>query len=1721
VAPGKSKRFIGMARKALYESLVAQKVDIRAHAINWNDEVAVSFADKINATATPTASVLQAGYTKWSSIEFEEVIGFFDDKKQDIPVSNKASGPDAMLSKKEIDSIGNFKTIREYREMKERLTAVNDVVTRLSGVDDLEFISARKRFRSVIAAHKKFERTYLADGKSIDDIPSDDLAEFVKSNPENSYTVLTEPKLGEVHKKVTRLFYMAQQALKMMTQVSERFTKKAISKSSGISIVKSYRARRKEIEEMLYAYTGAIMTIDEDGTPNVIFISFDMSEFSKKFPQALVRAIGKILSEISGEDWMGRIDVFFRAAVVYHNTRGFIGAKTGIRGGFEGFLNFLWTLGMKVVMDIATQSTGVTGVLAVYSDDGLLRLYIDGTKEEIKAKVMTIRKVFKDYGLIFHLDKTVASTEIFEYLGIYAELGMIIPTWIKEAMSIGKRKQTKGLETVYDRVSLWDSQCNAVVKANGPSYPSFLIKTILTMDTLRRLNTKAPSSSLAALTIIPYSAGGFRVSSVSEISILSSIEGLSEFSADIELLFDTYPSFAPAIAIRIFNNLKSEAEAEKSLITGSLLQTTLPDTSGLGIARELIEKSSIEDGGIIDPMRPAVVKKILSELKRCSNIRPRLVRNLIMEVPDVIEYNKSVAIIKSSAALKFVSQSEIKKSQSSDTYRCSNSIRGWVDYLRLNKDEERRIKSSDFLSACLAKLYPSYSIARMIDSPRTSLIPVKENADILTSMEFTVSDKPLYQEYVEPSAKFLGAQLSPESSAEASYSTTQRRNERFVATAARLVASNTSLIGVYYLVANAFDLPCPSLPSVTVTTGHRSSRNFGLNAVVVTLPVPYHAIISSRMSNTMWATLRNSTSRDRTTFVESAKLGNYLNNISYIKAGSRQSTTPKPVLFNLRDLTDNTANPIFITMASPNFDNVDTKTTKAFTTVIVEENAQANMSESTTMTAGILETLVDSPTTKAILLTRLEKWLMSSINGSLTKRGAPANIPDVWKREMFLESAVSVGFNLSSPDVRRATQLGFARFLELTDGRGARDSMEILDAVSHLNSGLNKYSTAFTHLEENIRKVSRALQFLDIDARTSEELGNMSFRYKPCTIAFVKFLKRKGVTGGTTCPTVVINTATFADSKISREVKNKFKSTIDSLLSQYLTKATSDESIMVNAKSDATINTLFLFKNMLRPSGHRGTPFNKHMVAIQLLKLEMFMTRKVDRGDSDTSIAELREYRIERRVSRRIMRNNAVIGGRTSLTSGRDMREALCDEGIPSWMFPRISYLLRKVRSDYVGCNVSEEGLMSNDTYFDTVLTYVLEVYNSIVGSVVSNIEIRHLRESEKVGSIELMTPVEDASFIAATISEGPMIAYEVDIVQRLESPTYRDMIANLLLAHYGRWGTNGYTSTVKVNDILRQFGIFGGSRLDVRSINESAFNSIEHDGEYTISISEYQSRESASHNYLYVNRLPGGMAVVCNDGETNILMSILPMGTQTINTYCTSVPVYFDPDSSEVPVYSIEKLQASMRQLSSVLNVRPRTVMDSGELGSIVLQQAYQRIVGARTTIEDSDHFLVAIAEIARGAWSMEAGMRILGMFAAWFTDVGATNRADYISSMRVIRGRASHPDSTVRLNILSSVSAVWEWVRMTNISAGPSINTDMVLTIVNSVSRDVAAGGGPATIYNMAPISHGGIINNRGVFTLDEFLRDAAALLFSVPYQEEDNLMFEFDSESEGDEW
>jgi len=1095
------------------------------------------------------------------------------------------------------------------------------------------------------------------------------------------------------------------------------------------------------------------------------------------------------------------------------------------------------------------------------------------------------------------------------------------------------------------------------------------------------------------------------------------------------------------------------------------------------------------------------VDAILHVLEKSENIPIRALRTLIQSIPNVVEYNKAIALLRSDVALKFIDEKKIMRAQGSDTKRVRQSIEDWVRYMRDNQHIGFPFKSSDLCKYIIDKLYPKFSICTLTDSPRTALELVEVDADIITSLEYVDNEKLLYQEYKEPEARFLGAQLSPEFAAESSASVKQRQYDRFIANAARLVATNNSLLKLYYTVANAFNLPCPSPPSLSAISVHRSTRNFGKNAVSVHLPAPFHALILSKMSNQLWNKLCNKPSADRTTYVEAARIGNYLNLISSIDNSARQREGNTIILYKIRDVEINTDNPVFRSNVLPRRELISDHVTKSFTNMIVEENAQANAMETGVTTSGLLEIVKDTPTVKAILLSTFESWLRNCISGTHTMNQLPPHIPDPWKVDIYVESCVFVSFSICAPITRRAIQMSLSELIDISFNMGIDDTMGDPDCMAILQRAFSERTTAFEEFGINLGRVTKSLLQIEIDTRIQEKVGDISYSNKLIIRALITFLKRRSVTGGVSIPTVVINTDTFADTKMSRNVKNAIKDAVDMTMNRFLDMATRAEKWEYSNVLDPKINFLYILKNMLRPSGHRNTPFNKHMVMIQLIKFELFVREMINEDVTEVDANVMNDYRIPLHICRAIVSQNAVIRGDSKLTSGEDMRACLLTEGVPVFCIARVNYILSKLARTYNSYSVTEANILDDDRFVHKMLNYILDTYDSIVNGSAKNIIIRHRREAERIGKSVFMTPVEEASIVCAEIYEDNFIAYEEDTETMMKYEKYATIVKNLLIAHYTRWRIDGYTSTGAVNDVLRSIGVFGGCELAIRSQTSNPFKPEELTAEYTLSISTYFDDDTMIHNYLYVNKRAGGMAVMCNDDGIPTLFSILPAGIFAINTYSTKTPIYIEGFQNTPVVYNLDEASMRLSDIGSDITLTPVSSISTVQSGALIVQQAYQSIVGITGNIEDTDAFLVAIAEIVRGSWSMEIGLRVLAMFCSWYSTSDEPKKRDHVRIAREISRRSKSGISSERMRVTNAASAVWTWFRHSNIVPGPNINTELVSKIVNFVSTDTTHGGFPAAFFTHAPKSVEEVKLSRGIRLIDEIIIDILDELYIPP--------------------
>jgi len=849
----------------------------------------------------------------------------------------------------------------------------------------------------------------------------------------------------------------------------------------------------------------------------------------------------------------------------------------------------------------------------------------------------------------------------------------------------------------------------------------------------------------------------------------------------------------------------------------------------------------------------------------------------------------------------------------------------------------------------------------------------------------------------------------------------------------------------------------------------------------------------------MWKVLESRDRTDRTTMIESAKVAAYLNFITDIDLGEKQSTSGATIQFKIRDIIENTSNPTFSGIAAPDSYLINSETTKSFMTILVEEEAQIRRLEGTTETVGLLEVIKDTPVVRGILGNKFEKWFYSCIMGNISDNSVPPDIPEPMKFAIYTEACVTVAFKLCMPGARRAIQMSITTILDRSANMSIDSIMNNPDAMQDFQDGYASKGWAYKEYETKLRSVGVALECIDIDRRLAERMGNYTFENDVYVRALITFMKRKSVTGDGGVPTVIINTDTFADSKMSRNVKNAIKDAVDLSLSSYLDRMSSPMSLKESALGEHTINYLYILKSMIRPSGHRNTPFNKHMMAIQLTKFELYVRMCIERGVKRVDSDEMLAYRVPGYIARRIIRLNAVIGGRVASTSGEDMRDCLLNEGVPTSLIARVNYILRRLKNKYDSGSITLDNIFNNNMYMEQLLNYVIETYNAIVKKSVEGLEIRHTREAEKIGHATRLTPVEECTMVAADIGDGEFVAIEEDILSLIKNEMYEDIVANLLVCHSNRWGIHGYVTDASLRRLVAPYCLIGKCSLTARMTTESPFESVTTTSDYTITISSYATENTAIYNYLYVNRLPGGMAVLAQDGDDIFLFGILPKGTETINTYSVSEPNFINSDASDVPIYSISRSQARLYELSVAIGARPAMMPMDRTLGSIVIQQSYQRSVGGSNNIEDDDVFLVAASEMVRGGWSVNFGNIVLVLFAAWNCYDGDLTKAIIREVYSYILEHRSTDLGQMQIN--NSCSAAWTWLHMNNIHAGPNIDTERIARIVRYMGCFKGIGGSPTSFYSSVPRSIESLKNTRGSVSIGDFIRDCPSMIFIPP--------------------
>jgi len=531
---------------------------------------------------------------------------------------------------------------------------------------------SRDYFAKIVDKHIAFENKYA--GGDPDKVTPEMLQTFRSSDPEAFHCVATEPKSGEKHKEVTRMFYLANLKMKKYLSLVERLCKNITKSQLGNSITKNYKSRESDLRSYAHSASGVW------GEAMTVLLSFDMSQFSKKFPGQNLRCIGSILSDLTGDPILKRLDIAFRSAVVAHNTRGICADFSGVFGGFEGFLNFNWTALHVCIMETALREAGVSGAVLAYSDDGVLYFMIKGPLElaraEIQRIVLVIQGAYAKLGLIFHIGKTLISATTFEYLGEVSDSGRFIETYVKPLAAFSIIEKTTSLQTVSTTMDTFIGQARATCNSG---FPSCLIEPHLLYHgylKLKRLSPGIPIVDAFCILILPRCLGGFGLPSSMTMSVNYDTDSTIEFLSDLVIMGKKESKVSSRLASYIDKHMCDDQDSDVTYLMGNSLRSNCPDTSGISVLMSAANCLRTKNGGkeVNHPLNRNLTSCIIGVISNTIGFTPSLINSIIMKSPDMIAFELALSEGRSKGALKQLGHDKLRSLQAKDTRLVKQAI---------------------------------------------------------------------------------------------------------------------------------------------------------------------------------------------------------------------------------------------------------------------------------------------------------------------------------------------------------------------------------------------------------------------------------------------------------------------------------------------------------------------------------------------------------------------------------------------------------------------------------------------------------------------------------------------------------------------------------------------------------------------------------------------------------------------------------------------------------------------------------------------------------------------------------------------------------------------------------------------------------------------------------------------------------------------------------------
>jgi len=751
-----------------------------------------------------------------------------------------------------------------------------------------------------------------------------------------------------------------------------------------------------------------------------------------------------------------------------------------------------------------------------------------------------------------------------------------------------------------------EGQREALRATGGTSVLAYILKRFYAGCILSRVLGNSRKILEEVLLMLPSSAGGFRISSPSEMTYRANIEKDSEIAADLIGIGRSHPHILSGILSELRYRCRREGNVLSAVMSGTRLVTTHPDTSGMGVINEAIEiviENHGKSAGLSkDPLSGPLGDSLIKTLPSVLNLDVSTISGLVYSTSEWTDYADSIALIKGSGAIRLISRDDLKKLQSADSKKCLESVEQWRGVL--DNPGVTSHKIHDVMIHMERLVFKGLNLSMMRPSPRLVLSRTSSDPCIVVSLNLGSGKSCNDLEFSEPVVRFASFQSSLAWFSESGVNSNTARSRRFLNSAARFLVESPESEHVISCLCAVLGFELPIIPPNIRRNLSRGTKDVDTRSVI---PNFFDALSVSRYTGSLFEYVRRMKSGDRTTYKIAAKCMSTMifgitnpwsKRIENLKETYNFSVDEK--YFELMHTNPQmTSNPNYEFNIPQGLVKFEDGLRQEFITSLIELSDRyksiSNVASFSDSDKSISTT--DASMVKNMFINVISKFI-SSVIGRNKLAGAFSrgiSIPFSIAREVVLSASVSAACRCLDPQKRRI----LTDLINKTLGKPLTDGVVKQVTEDETFSGFMVYLTLAVQI----------LDPLEIRGYDPNHLRAMVHDGHQLVGELQNQVMAMDMMGD--CAMVVVRGNLYPVGKFSPTHRLAFKEAFTATISALYSKLAASDwnkqlvatTLGVKMDTDDIMDCLFVARSLVRESQHRCGPYNKNSFLIELSKM--------------------------------------------------------------------------------------------------------------------------------------------------------------------------------------------------------------------------------------------------------------------------------------------------------------------------------------------------------------------------------------------------------------------------------------------------------------------------------------------------------------------------------------